>query len=145
MARRAHGEESMYRSPDGYWHASINLATGLDGKRLRRHVQGRTQGEVRRKLDELKKARDARDDLVAPREPIVAEWGTCIELVERTCQPSTARTYRTHVAYLTPIRRLRLDKLTPEHIESIYVGAHGVTVANCRMTVANRRMARPRH
>jgi integrase len=113
----------MYRTPDGYWHASINLGTGLDGKRLRRHVQGRTQGEVRRKLDELKKAREAGDDLVAPREPILAEWAkTWIELVERTCKPSTARTYRTHVTYLTPIRRVRLDKLTPEHIESIYVG-----------------------
>jgi hypothetical protein len=82
---------------------SINLGTGLDGKRLRRHVQGRTQGEVRRKLDELKKAREAGDDLAAPREPIVAEWvKTWMELVERTCKPSTSRTYRTRLAYLTP-------------------------------------------
>ena len=95
----------------------------LDGKRIRRHVQGRTQGQVRKKLDELKKARDAGEDLAAPREPTVAEWAkTWMELVERTCKPSTVRTYRTHIKYLTPIRRVRLDKLTPEHIESIYVG-----------------------
>jgi hypothetical protein len=98
MARRAHGGGSMYRTPDGYWHGSISLGIGLDGKGLRRHVQGRTQGKVRRKLDEFKKAREAGDDLVAPREPIVAEWvKRWIELVERTCKPSTARTYRTHV------------------------------------------------
>jgi hypothetical protein len=60
---------------------------------LRRDVQGRTQGEVRRKLDELKKAREAGHDLAAPREPIVAEWmKTWMELVEQTCKPSTART-----------------------------------------------------
>jgi hypothetical protein len=58
----------------GYWHAAINLGTGLDGKRLRRHVQGRTQGEVRRQLDELNKAREGGHDLAAPREPMVAEW-----------------------------------------------------------------------
>jgi hypothetical protein len=107
MARRAHGEGSMYRTPDGYWHASIN-----SGDRTRR--QARTQGEVRQKLDELKKARQADDDLAAPREPLVAEWvKTWIELVERTCKPPTARTYRTHGAYPTPIRRVPLVKLTP--------------------------------
>ena len=45
-----------------------------------------------------------------------------MEIVERTRKPSTARTYRTHVKYLEPIRRVRLDHLTPEHIEGIYVG-----------------------
>jgi hypothetical protein len=55
---------------------------------------------------------------------------TWIELIERMCKPLTARTNRTHVAYLTPIRRVRLDKLTPGHIESSYVGLirRGVSV-----------------
>ena len=64
----------MYRTPDGYWHASLNLGVGLDGKRLRRHVQGRTQGEVRTKLDGLKRSRDAGEDLTEPRAPTVGEW-----------------------------------------------------------------------
>ena len=45
----------MYQTPDGKWHASINLGVGLDRKRLRRHGRGRTQGEVRTKLDGLKR------------------------------------------------------------------------------------------
>jgi hypothetical protein len=50
-------------------------------------------------LDKLKKAREADDDLAAPKEPIVAKWvKTWMELVERTGKPSTARTCRTHVA-----------------------------------------------
>lgn len=114
MARRAPGDGSRYQTPDGSWPASINLGTELDGRRRRRHGRWRTQGEVRKKLDGLKTAREAGDDLVTSREPIVAEWAkTWMELVERTCKPSTARTYRTHVMYLTPIRRVRLDKLTP--------------------------------
>jgi hypothetical protein len=56
MARRVHGEGSTFQTPDGSWHALINLGTGLDGTRVRRRVRGRTQGEVRRKLDELEKA-----------------------------------------------------------------------------------------
>ena len=28
MAKRAHGEGSMYRAADGYWHGSINLGSG---------------------------------------------------------------------------------------------------------------------
>jgi integrase len=113
----------MYRTSDGTWHASINLGIGLDGKRRRRHVRGRTQGEVRNKLDNLKRARRSGDDLTEPRAPTVGEWAkTWIEIVERSRKPSTTRTYRTHVKYLEPIRRVRLDNLTPEHIEAVYVG-----------------------
>src|SRR5881628_2808718 len=98
MAKRAHGEGSMYRAADGYWHGSINLGSGPDGRRLRRHVRGRTQGEVKKKLDELKRDRDSGEDLSAVREPTVGEWArTWIEIVERTRRPSTAKTYRTHM------------------------------------------------
>src|SRR5262249_42685138 len=68
-----------------------------------------------------KRERDA-GHLVTEHEPTVGEWTqTWIELVERTRRPSTAKTYRTHIKYLAPIWKLRLDKVTPEHIEGIYV------------------------
>lgn len=131
---RAHGEGSLYRTPDGYWHASLNLGSGLDGRRIRRHVQGRTAAEVRRKLDQLKQDRLGGVDLAAElTEPTVGEWAaTWLAIVERTRKPSTARTYGTHLAYLKPIRRLRLNRLTPEHLEEIYVGlvARGVSVTS---------------
>lgn len=134
MGKRAHGEGSLYQTADGYWHASINLGAGLDGKRVRRHVQARTQGEVRRKLDQLKKDRESGVDLAAElQEPTVGEWAdTWLGIVERTRKPSTAKTYGTHLKYLRPIRRLRLTRLTPEHLESVYeaLAERGVTATS---------------
>jgi hypothetical protein len=111
----------MYQTSDGRWHASINLGVGLDGKRIRRHVRGRTQGEVRRKLDQLKRDHEAGVDLAAQLgESTVGEWAaTWLAIVERTRKPSTAKTYGTHLKYLTAIGRLRLSKLTPEHFAPV--------------------------
>jgi excisionase family DNA binding protein len=123
VARRARGEGSMYQTPDGRWHASLNLGPRLDGRRRRRHVEGRTQTEVKKKLDRLKSQRDAGVDIAASHLPTVGEWtDTWIAIVERTRRPSTAKTYRTHLKYLQPLRRIRLDQLTSEHIENVYVG-----------------------
>ncbi|MDQ2727593.1 MAG: hypothetical protein M3Y91_06970 [Actinomycetota bacterium] len=84
---------------------------------------------MRRKLDRLKGDRAAGADLTVTHELTVGEWTkTWIEIVERTRRPSTAKTYRTHLKYLEPLRRLRLDRVTTEHIESVYIGlaARGV-------------------
>jgi len=123
MGRRARGEGSIYRTPDGVWHASLNLGLGPDGKRVRRHVRGKTQTEVRRKLDKLRKDVEAGVGITAIRNPTVGDWANnWLELVERTRRPSTAKTYRTHLKYLEPLAALRLDRLTAEHIESVYAG-----------------------
>lgn len=68
VARRGHGEGSIYRTPDGSRHGSINLGTGADGGRLRRHVRDRTQSQVRQKLDRLKRDRQAGADLTVTHE-----------------------------------------------------------------------------
>ena len=113
----------MYRAPDGYWHASVNLGVGSSGKRLRRHVQAKTQGEVRKKIDKLKRDREDGVRVADVKVPTVGEWTrTWIEIVERSRRPSTAKTYRTHIKYLQPLAGVRLDRLTSEHIESVYVG-----------------------
>ena len=123
MGRRARGEGSIYRTADGTWHALLDLGIGPDGKRVRRHVRGRTQTEVRSKLDKLRKDLEAGAGITAIKNPSVGDWAnTWLELVERTRRPSTAKTYRTHLKYLEPLSGLRLDQLTPEHIERVYAG-----------------------
>ncbi|MGH9073729.1 MAG: phage integrase SAM-like domain-containing protein [Acidimicrobiales bacterium] len=110
------------------WHGSLNFGVGASGKRLRRHVRGKTQGEVRRKLDLLKRDREVgiRVGVTATKSPTVGDWtSTWIEIVERTRRPSTAKTYRTHIKYLDPLARVRLDRLTSELIESVYIGLVG--------------------
>jgi integrase len=113
----------MYQTSDGQWHGSVNFGTGPDGRRLRRHARGKTQGEVKKKLDKLKQHRAAGGGITGVKNPTVGDWTkTWIEIVERTRRPSTAKTYRTHVKYLDPVAGVRLDRLTSEHIEATYVG-----------------------
>jgi integrase len=112
----------MYQTPDGTWHGSVNFGLGPDGKRLRRHVRGKTQGEVKKKLDQLRKRRDVGAGITAMRNPTVGDWTKAwIEIVERTRRPSTAKTYRTHIKYLDPLAGVRLDRFTSEHVESVYM------------------------
>jgi integrase len=136
MAQRAHGEGSMYQSTDGRWNASIELGVGADGKRRRRHVRGRTQSEVRKKLERLESDRRLGVGITETRVPTLGVWAeTWIGIVERSRKPSTAKTYRTHIKYLQPLAGVRLDRLTSEHIEQVYVGllARGCCRSWCRV------------
>jgi integrase len=103
VGRRARGEGSIYRTPDGSWHTSLDLGIGSDGGRVRRHVRGKTQTEVRRKLDRLRKDLEAGVGITAVKNPSVGDWAqTWLELVERTRRPSTAKTYRAHLSTWNP-------------------------------------------
>jgi hypothetical protein len=55
MHKRANGEGSVYLRADGRWAAE--LTTGYDerGRQVRPRVYGKTQAEVRAKLDEVKR------------------------------------------------------------------------------------------
>ena len=57
--RRAHGEGSIYRRPDGRWVGMLNLGI-VAGKRKRRAYYGQTQEEVLGKLARLVDRRRAR-------------------------------------------------------------------------------------
>jgi integrase len=53
--KRAHGEGSINKRSDGRWEAKVSLGYDTEGKRKRKTVYGRTQGEVREKLDALRR------------------------------------------------------------------------------------------
>jgi hypothetical protein len=113
VARRARGEGSIYRSADGRWHASLSLGGDREGRRVRRHVQAETQHEALRKLNKLRS--------LPPSETTVGGWlETWLDLVERDLKPSTLRTCRTHIRYLSPLAAVALDRITPEQLEAIY-------------------------
>ena len=53
--RRGHGEGAIYRDDArGRWVGQIDLGLGLNGKRRRPKVFGRTKTEVRARLDEIR-------------------------------------------------------------------------------------------
>lgn len=52
--RRAHGERTIFQTPNGRWRTGVSLDYDEEGKRMRRTIYGRTQKEVGGKLDALK-------------------------------------------------------------------------------------------
>ncbi|WP_288481587.1 hypothetical protein [uncultured Deinococcus sp.] len=60
MAKRANGEGTIYFIPDKkLWRAQITIHLDpLTGKPKRRAVYGKTQAEVRKKLEQLKVLRE---------------------------------------------------------------------------------------
>ena len=56
MTRRGPHEGSIHPRQDGRWAGSVHIGW-IDGKRVRKHVVGRTRGEVAEKLDALLRAK----------------------------------------------------------------------------------------
>ena len=52
MTRRGPGEGSIYERWDGRWAGSVHIGYE-DGKRVRKHVMGRTRNEVKEKMAAL--------------------------------------------------------------------------------------------
>lgn len=57
--RRPNGASSVYQGADGSWHGRVTVGVRDDGRPDRRHVRGKTQAVVIRKVRELEKPRDA--------------------------------------------------------------------------------------
>jgi integrase len=138
MGKRAHGEGTIFGPrKDGRWQGAITIGYTPEGRQKRRTVYGRTQGEVRQKLDELKAhvgsgtyVDDTRD--VAE---YLAEW---LKHKEQRIKPRTAEIYKGLIEkHIKPrIGRVQLSKLKPMQVQQAVAGVAsdvGVSTANkCR-------------
>ena len=59
MGRKPNGASSIYRGKDGYWHGRVTVGVRDNGAPDRRHVQGKTEAEVIRKVRDLERQRDS--------------------------------------------------------------------------------------
>lgn len=121
VAKRGHGEGSVYRSKDGLWHGA--LSRGLDprsGKRRRIHVRGSTRREVMAKLDRIRY--DISNGVQHGRPVTVAQWvDAWLTIAERTLKPKTVAGYQTNAKYIKErLGGVKLPSLTTEQIESLY-------------------------
>ncbi|WP_037076458.1 tyrosine-type recombinase/integrase [Pseudonocardia spinosispora] len=123
--RAPNGASSIYFSEyDGKWHGRVTIGVKDSGKPDRRHVKRASEAEV---IDEVRKLERARDDGKV-RNPgrawTVEKW--LRHWVENIAAPTVRRNtlvgYRAAVyGYLIPgVGAHRLDKLRPEHLESLY-------------------------
>jgi integrase len=114
----------VYLGADGAWHGRVTIGACDDGRPDRRHVRGRTEAEVVRKVRKLERDRDGGKVRRAGRTETLGHWlAHWVENVAaRTVRPKTLAGYRTAVNFhLIPgLGAHRLDKLLPDHIESFY-------------------------
>ena len=126
--RRRKGEGAVYRrASDGLWVGMLDLGI-MDGRRHRKTVYGQTEREVIQKLSKLRAARDRGIDLLAP-SWTVGQWLDAWPLSEIKSfdgtRPRTLELYRGLAErYVTPvIGEVRLDKLTPAHVQRLVMEA----------------------
>ena len=136
--RRGRGEGSIFKRKDGTWQGAVTIGYTDEGKQKRKTVYGKTQAEARAKLDEIKQQviSGTFTDTKLIVKAYLEHW---LKEKERQVKPTTMeKKYKFCVnKHIVPrIGRIRLDKLTPLHIQTM-VGeiaeTSGVPTANnCR-------------
>ena len=120
MGRRADGEGTITQRQDGTWMGQISLGYDDSGKRKRKTVYGKTQKEVRAKVDEVKQqlASGTFSDTKLTVRQYLEQWHT---EKAREVRPRTVELYRLQAEkHIYPrIGRIKLDKLTPLHLQSM--------------------------
>jgi len=144
VGRRASGEGSVYKSPDGRWRGSVDLGW-TDGKRHRNYVSGKTQQDALRKLRAAQ--RSAEVGVVADGRLTVGRWldqwlATVVD--GRAGTDNTRAHYRQIVkVHLVPaLGRVRLDRLTAGQVDDFLTAkaAEGLSrtyIARMRTTLAD--------
>ncbi|MEV4762570.1 tyrosine-type recombinase/integrase [Micromonospora chokoriensis] len=121
--RKPNGASSIYQGGDGYWHGRVTVGIKDDGSPDRRHVRGKTEAIVIRKVRDLERDRDKGTVRKAGQSWTVKTWLT--HWVENIAAPAvrdnTIAGYRVAVyRHLIPgLGAHRLEKLQPEHVEKL--------------------------
>jgi integrase len=120
MARRGHGEGSIYQRKDGRWVASITLE---GSGRKRKMFYGKTRKEVQEKLRVALNEQKQGILATGPQQKLKDYLEHWLEVVHRpTIREGTYEGYRRildkHI--LPTLGHLQLHRLTPEHIEALY-------------------------
>jgi integrase len=118
MARRGHGEGSIYLRKDGRWAASISL-----GGRKRKTFYGKTRKEVQEQLKVELHEQQQGKLVTGPRQNVKQFLTYWLEDVQKSSV--RLRTYqryemqlRRHI--LPAIGNMQLSKLAPQHIQAFY-------------------------
>jgi integrase len=127
--RRPNQRSSVYLGKDGFWHGWVTIGVKADGSPDRRHRMGKTEAEVTRKVRELEGQRESGYVRKPGRVSTVAEW--MAEYLDVLCErlvlsekmaPRTLADYRSKTRnWIIPLLgKHRLDRLTPEHLDTAY-------------------------
>ena len=116
--RRANGEGSWRKRPDGLWEFRVVIGTGADGRPLRKSFYGDTKAQCRQKHEAYMANGVALDRVIT-----VAQWAPKWLEVYKADKIAykSVRTYdgyiRNHI--IPAIGHLKLDQVRPIHLEAI--------------------------
>jgi integrase len=118
MARRGHGEGSIYLRKDGRWAASISLDGGK-----RKTFYGKTRKEVQEQLKKGLHLQQQGTLVVSPRQTVEQFLTHWLEKAHKpTIRIRTYLRYQQHlrVHILPAIGHYQLQKLSPQHLQAFY-------------------------
>jgi len=118
MARRGHGEGSIYRRNDGRWTAAVTLEN-----RKRKTFYGKTRKEVQDKLNAALHEQKQGTLAIGPQQTLGAYLERWLEQVcKLTMKPNTYKAYRSAVnCHLKPsLGHIKLQKLSVEHLQAFF-------------------------
>lgn len=118
MARREHGDGTIYQRPDGTWSGQINMAPE-GAKRQRKTVYGKSRTEVVRKLGEARDAKKRGDRSTSSM--TLSQW-LDRWIARGDFKPSTRKGYESIIeAHLKPnLGNVRLDRLNTGHVDALH-------------------------
>ncbi|MFJ7590783.1 tyrosine-type recombinase/integrase [Streptomyces sp. NPDC097617] len=122
--RRANGETSIYFGKDGRWHARVPMGYRDNGEPYRRHITRTTEDLLMEEVKRLEKQRD-QGTAQQPGKLWTVEkwlWHWVENIAKEVVSENTYDGYEVAVrVHLVPgIGRHRIDRLEPEHLESLY-------------------------
>lgn len=122
--RRANGETAIYFGKDGRWHARVPMGYRDNGEPYRRHITRTTEDLLMAEVKRLEKQRD-QGTAQQPGKLWTVEkwlWHWVENIAKEVVSENTYDGYEVAVrVHLVPgIGRHRIDRLEPEHLESLY-------------------------
>jgi integrase len=122
--RKPNLRSSIYEGIDGRWHGRVTMGVKDDGSPDRRHVTGKSETIVTRKVRDLERKRDAGNAANAGRAPTVEQWVATYldDIAIRKLAPKTHNGYWSLARnWIIPnLGQHRLDRLQPEHLDRLY-------------------------
>lgn len=131
---------------DGQWHAWVTVGTKPNGRPDQRHVKRATREEAEDRVDELLDQKRAGAVVKPGRAQTVEQWLTTYldTVAPRRCDPTTVYDYRSKLKnWVIPVvGRIRVDRLTPEHLDDIYLKMQRAGKADSSILKVHRIMTR---
>lgn len=137
---------AIIQGSDGYWHAHVTVGTKPSGQRDRRHISKSSREDAVAAVDELL-AQKRDGAVVKPGRPVtVSQWlEVYLESVApRRCDPSTVNDYRSKIKHwvLPVIGTTRLDRLSPDQLDQIYLKMQRARKADSTILKTHRILSR---